>query len=344
MKSLFLTIGFFLFYTGYCQTIGELYEKSKEAVVLIKTSESEVVGQGFQQLLLNVKGLGSGFVVSKDGEIITASHVVQTAENIVVKFSDGEEVFAKVMHSYPPADVALIKLLSKKSTPLTVVKLTNSNQAKIGDQIFIIGAPFGLGHSLSVGYISGKYSRQLEGSFIDSEFIQTDAAINEGSSGAPMFNSKGEVIGIASFILSNSKGFQGLGFATTSNVAQKLLFEEQSVWTGLDAHFITGTLAGILNIPQEGGILIQKVAAYSLGDFMGLKGGTYRITIEGQDFLVGGDILLSVDSIKLIKEENLHMAWRYIQNLKPGETLKFKILRRGVIIEMVQTIPNSYLN
>jgi len=344
MKNLLLIIGFFIFIIGYSQTIGELYEKSKEAVVLIKTSESEVVGQGFQKLLLNVKGLGSGFVVSKEGEIITASHVVQTAENIVVKFSDGEEVFAKVVHSYPPADVALIKLVSLKSTPLKVVALSNSDKAKIGDQIFIIGAPFGLGHSLSVGYISGKYSRKIEGGFIDSEFIQTDAAINEGSSGAPMFNAKGEVIGIASFILSNSKGFQGLGFATTSNVALKLLFEEQSVWTGIDAHLITGTLAGILNIPQEGGVLVQKVATFSLGDIIGLKGGIYKITIEGEELVVGGDILLSVNNIALIKEENLHKAWRFIQNLNPGDTLQFKILRRGIVLDMVKTIPNSYIN
>ena len=93
------------------------------------------------------------------------------------------------------------------------MKLSNSDEVKIGDQIFVIGAPFGLGHSLTVGYVSGKYNRKLiESGFVSTEFIQTDAAINKGSSGAPMFNMKGEVIGISSFILSNSDGFQGLGF------------------------------------------------------------------------------------------------------------------------------------
>lgn len=343
MKNAFLIIGFFLSLSGYSQNIGELYKKSKDAVVLIKTSESEVVEQGYQKLMLNVKGLGSGFVVSGEGEIMTASHVVQTAQNIIVKFSDGEEIFAKVISSYPPADVALIKLLSVKKTPLKVVKLSNSDHVKIGDQIFVIGAPFGLRTSLSVGYVGGRYSRKNESDIITSEVIQTDAAINEGSSGAPMFNLKGEVVGISSFILSNSKGFQGLGFATTSNVAKKLLLDEQSIWTGMDAHLITGKLAGILNVPQEGGILIQKVANFSLGDTMGLKGGTYRIFFEEGELIVGGDIILSIENILLTNEENSHKAWRFIQNLKPGDPLQFKILRNGSVIEIARAMPDSSL-
>lgn len=344
MKNIFLIISFFLFLSGYGQSIGKLYEKAKEAVVLIKTSESEIIGQGYQQFMFNVKGLGSGFVVSKEGEIMTACHVVQTAQNIIVKFSDGEEVFAKVVSSYPPADVALIKLLSVKKTPLTVVQLSNSDNVNVGDQIFIIGAPFGLGSSLSVGYVGGKYSRKTEQGFITSEVLQTDAAINEGSSGAPMFNLKGEVIGISSFILSNSKGFQGLGFATTSNVAKKILIDEPSVWTGIEAHLITSALARILNIPQEGGVLVQKVADYSLGDIMGLRGGSYKIFIEDSELLVGGDILLSIENIPLINEENLHKSWLLFQNLKPGEILQFKILRSGSVLEMSKTIPEPFSN
>lgn len=343
MKNTFLIVSFFLCLTSYCQNIGTLYEKSKEAVVLIKTSESEVVGPGYQKLMFNVKGLGSGFVVSKEGEIMTASHVVQTAQSIIVKFSDGEEVFAEVVSSYPPADVALIKLLSVKKTPLKVVKLGNSENVKVGDQIFVIGAPFGLGNSLSVGYVGGKYSNEIEGGFITSEVIQTDAAINKGSSGAPMFNLIGEVIGISSFILSNSKGFQGLGFATTSNVAKKILLDEQSVWTGVEAHLISGTLARILNIPQEGGVLVQKVAYFSLGDIMGLKGGFSRIYFEGVELMVGGDIILSVENIALTNQENLHKAWQIIQNLKSGDILQFTILRNGSIIEIAKEFPKSIL-
>ncbi|SNR69435.1 serine protease Do [Lutibacter agarilyticus] len=343
MKNTILIISLLFFSTGYCQNIGELYEKSKEAVVLIKTSESEVVGDGYQKLMLNVKGIGSGFVVSKDGEIMTASHVVQTAQNIIVKFSDGEEIYAEVVSSYPPADVALIKLTSVKKTPLKVVKLSNSDNVKVGDQIFVIGAPFGLGNSLSVGYVGGRYINKIDGGFVMAEVIQTDAAINEGSSGAPMFNLKGEVVGISSFILSNSKGFQGLGFATTSNIAKNILLDERSVFTGIDAHLITGTLARILNIPQEGGVLVQKVAKFSLGDMMGIEGGTSRIYFEGGELIVGGDIILSIEHIALTNQENLHKAWQLIQNLNSGDILQFTILRKGTVLKIAKAIPISIL-
>lgn len=343
MKNIFTIISFFLFLTGYNQNIGELYENSKEAVVLIKTFDSEVVVDGYQKILLNVKGLGSGFVVSKEGEIMTASHVVQTSQNIIVKFSDGEEIFAEVVSSYPPADVALIKLLSPKKTPLKVVELSNSNNVKVGDQIFVIGAPFGLGNTLSVGYVGGKYVSKIEGGFTLAEVIQTDAAIHEGSSGAPMFNLKGEVVGVSSFILSNSEGFEGLGFATTSNIAKHLVIEQRSVWTGIESHLITGTLAGILNIPQEGGVLVQKVAKFSLGDMMGLKGGTSIIYFEGGELIVGGDIILAVAHVTLTNQENLHKAWQLMQNLKSGDILQFTILRNGSVLEIAKAIPKSIL-
>ena len=171
------------------------------------------------------------------------------------------------------------------------------------------------------------------------EVIQTDAAINEGSSGAPMFNLKGEVVGISSFILSNSKGFQGLGFATTSNVAKSLLLDKGSVWTGIEAHLITGALAGILNIPQNGGVLVQKVAQFSLGHIMGVKGGTSRSYFEGSELIVGGDIILSIEHIALTNQENLHKAWLLIQNLKSGDILQFTILRNGSILKFAKTIP-----
>ena len=340
MKCISIIISLLITITSYGQGISELYNKANKAVVLIKTSQPEVVGVGFPKLLINIKGIGTGFVISEDGEIMTAAHVVQTAEDISVEFYDGEEVSAKVMYSYPAADVALIKLNSAKSTPLNVVKLTNSDNVKIGDQIFVIGAPFGLSHFLSVGYVGGKHSRRhVETGFVTTEFLQTDAVINEGSSGAPMFNMQGEVIGIASFILNSSKGFQGLGFAATSNIAQKLLCEDRALWTGIDAYLITGALAEVFNLPQESGLLIQKVAGLSFGDFLGLKGGLYAMTFEDEELVVGGDILLSVEEIPLINENNLHKSWLLMQELKKGDTFKIKILRKGVIIDITKIIP-----
>lgn len=338
-KTIFL-IALLISNIGFGQAISQLYEEANKAVVLIKTSEPVIYGQGQPKFMFDVKKIGSGFVVSKEGDIMTASHVVQTAEEIVVKFFDGEEIPATVVSSYPSADVALIKLIFPKRTALKVAKLSDSDKVKIGDQIFVIGAPFGLGQSLTVGYVSGKYiRRQVESGFVSTEFIQTDAAINEGSSGAPMFNMQGEVIGISSFILSNSKGFQGLGFAASSNIAKKLLLDERSIWTGIDAYLISGFLAEILNLPQQSGILVQKVASFSLGDIIGLKGGSYKMVIEGEELIVGGDILLSVENTPLISEENMHKGWQLIQVLKPKDTIKLDILRKGKIISLVRIIP-----
>ena len=236
--------------------------------------------------------------------------------------------------------MALLKLNIAKSTPLKTVKLSNSDNVKIGDQIFIIGSPFGLGHSLSVGYVSGKHSKKnIANNFITTQFIKTDAAINKGSSGSPMFNMQGEVIGIASFILSNSQGFQGVGFAATSNIAKKLLCEEKSVWTGIDSYLITGSLAQILNLPQKSGLLITKVADFSLGNALKLKGGQYILNIEGEELIVGGDIILSIENIPLINEDNLFKSWLLIQKLKSGDSLKIKILRSGKLIELQNVFP-----
>ena len=221
MKYATIIIGFLWATCCVAQSISDLYQQSNESVVLIKTLQPEIFDKGQMKTMVTREGLGSGFIVSKEGAIMTASHIVQSAVLVWVIFSDGEEVPAKVLASYPLADVALIKLTEPKSTSLSVATMADTDKVKIGDQVFVIGSPFGLGHSLSVGYVSGKYSRkQVSSGFMKTEFIQTDAAVNEGSSGGPLFNMKGEVIGIASFIVSHSEGFQGVSFAATSNVAK----------------------------------------------------------------------------------------------------------------------------
>ncbi|WP_281542257.1 S1C family serine protease [Maribacter aestuarii] len=274
MTRIKLIVAFFWLTFGFSQSLSKLYNKVSESVVLIKTWQPRELGRGELSMIVPLEGIGSGFVVSNEGDIMTASHIVQRASLVRVKFSDGEELPAKVVYSYPFADVALIRLTEQKSTPLSVAHLTDSDDVKIGDQVFLIGAPFGLGHSLSVGYVSGIHARpNFASGFPIAEFIQTDAAVNEGSSGGPLFNMKGQVIGVASFILSNSHGFQGVSFAATSNIAQELLGEEHPIWIGIDATILSGSLAEIFNLPQEAGILVQNVAPFSLGEAMGLYGG-----------------------------------------------------------------------
>lgn len=324
------------------QNISKLYEEANASVVLIKTWQPEIYSQGNFKTLLTLEGLGSGFVISNDGDIMTAAHIVQNAAIIKVVFSDGEEVPAKVLYSYPTADVALIRLTELKKTPLSVVTLADSDKVKIGDQVFVIGAPFGLGHSLSVGYVSGKYSpEKVSSGFIKTDFLQTDAAVNEGSSGGPLFNMNGEVIGIASFIISHSKGFQGISFAATSNIAKELLCDERPLWTGIEAYFITGSLAEIFNLPQIAGVMVQKVAPQSLGANLGLQESYYYLQIDGDNLAVGGDVLLSFNDVPLTNEKNMTKAWSIIHNLQYGDTLKAKILRKGKIMNLAFIIPKT---
>ncbi len=343
MKYVLQVLMLFITSQGFSQKISKLYEQSSEAVVLITTTQSQMTfNNGFPvEKLLNT--YGSGFVISNKGDILTASHLVQTAETICVTFSDGEELSAKVLYSYPLADVALIRLTSQKSTPLVSIKMGNSDHTRIGDQVFIIGTPFGIEHSLSVGYISGKYKRDPSyNGLITTEFLQSDAAINKGSSGGPMFNMKGEVIGIVSFLVSQSQGFQGLGFAASSNIATKLLLEEQAIWTGLEADFIYGPIVEVLNVPQKGAIIIQKVAPFSLGSIMELQGGIYEMTIENDTLILGGDIVLMLNDILLVNEESVIKAWYVLQELKQGDSLRVKILRKGKILEIVKKIPDFF--
>ncbi|MFC4634598.1 S1C family serine protease [Dokdonia ponticola] len=340
MKQILFMIILFITSLGFSQKISKLYEQSSEAVVLITTMQSQVTFNNGIPVKKSLSAYGSGFVISSEGDILTASHLVQTAEMICVTFSDGEELLAKVLYSYPLADVALIKLTSPKSTPLVSVKMGNSDHTKIGDQVFIVSSPFGLRHSLSVGYISRKYKREPSyNGLVTTEFFQSDAAINDGSSGGPMFNMKGEVIGIVSFLVSQTHGFQGLGFAASSNIAKKLLLEEHAIWTGIDSNFIYGPITEVLNVPQEGGLLIQKVAPFSLGSIMELQGGIYEMNMEGDHLILGGDIILKLDNIPLIDKESIIKAWYVLQELELGDSLSISILRKGKILEIKKEIP-----
>jgi len=273
------------------QDLSAIFEKVSPAVVQIQTKEKEVIGKGQMKQTVTAEGLGSGILISSDGLILTAAHVVQTAEDVKVVFKNEEVIPAKIISAEKRADVALIKLVWPPSDKnMHIPKVADSDKVKTGEQVFVIGSPYGLAHSLSVGHISGRHDRKsVAHNMTLMEFFQTDAAINTGNSSGPMFNMKGEVIGIVSYILSESGGFQGLGFAATTNMATKLLLEEKGIWFGVDGILLSGGLARIFNLPQDGGILIQKVADLSPGALMGMKGGIYNMDLEGEKIIVGGD-------------------------------------------------------
>jgi len=216
-----------------------------------------------------------------------------------------------------------------------ILTMGDSDAMNIGSKVFVIGAPFGLHHSLSSGYISGKLGGEgeISNAFTHLEYFQTDAAINTGNSGGPMFNMNGEVIGIVSYILSQSGGFEGLGFAATSNVANDLLINRNPFYLGIDGVALSGETAGIFNLPQSAGYLVEKVVFLSPAGIMGIKGGEYKGTIEGKEIILGGDIILAIDNIEF-SAKNLIPISNHFNGLKAGDSFSLKIIRRGKVMTL----------
>ncbi len=315
------------------QDLSQLYEEVNPAVVVIFTQEKKLEKKAGTTQLVRSQSLGSGFLISAT-QVITAAHVVDIAELLFVQFTDGKILEAKVVSTFKDSDVALIELLTPKENPV-IVKLGDSDTLKVGEQVFVVGAPFGLAHSLSSGYVSGivKNSESAD-LFSKSEYIQTDAAINTGNSGGPMFNLKGEVMGVVSHIKSVNGGFQGIGFAASSNIAKKLLLDQQVLWTGADLLPVYGKKAKMLNIPQQAGLLVQIVVPTSLFGKMGLRGGDVEAIIDGNKLILGGDIILAFNGIKFdFSDETLNELSAMASARKEGDPLVLKVLRHGKIIE-----------
>lgn len=319
-------------------TPSETYLKVNDAVVEVIANSKDRSNPKFT---VYEEGQGSGVVISDGGLVLTAAHVVQTAEKIKIRFTSGKEVPAKIMRLSKGADIALLKL-AWIPDGIKVAKLGNSDKVQIGEKICIIGAPYGLSHSLSVGHISRKHQEINKTSgFLRAEFFQTDAAINHGNSGGPMFNTKGEVVGIVSSILTESGGFDGIGFAATSNITKKLVVDENSLYTGLDGYLLDEASAFLLNVPQKGGLLVQRVVPLSPADFAGLKGGKLITELNEEEITLGGDIILSVNNIKLDSMDILEKIVESVKNKKnKSGNLELEVLRGGKIEKLTVQLNN----
>ena len=308
------------------QDFVDLFERVNPAVVVLNTVERGPRPGGGQ---VSMSGLGSGVLIDAT-HIVTAAHVVQTADLVEAEFVTGEKIFANVVASSPTTDLSLLELQSEP-TGIRPVELADSDEAEIGSEVFIVGAPMGLSHSLTVGHISARRGSEAAGNMFTTEveLFQTDAAINSGNSGGPMFNMDGEVIGIVSYILSQSGGFEGLGFAVTSNTARRVLLENRSFWSGLTGVLIEGDLARLLNIPQTAGYLVQNVAQFSPARQIGLRPSTVQIQFAGQSMALGGDIILSVDGITFSDAEGQARIIERINSLEIGEQIPIDLLRGG---------------
>jgi serine protease Do len=231
------------------------------------------------------RGLGSGVVVTGDGYILTNHHVIQGADRIRAEFTDGRSFDAKLVGSDQPSDLALLKIEAASLRPLT---LGDSDAVQIGDVVLAVGNPLGIGQTVTLGIVSAKGRSTGTGDGSYEDFLQTDAPINHGNSGGALVNTKGELVGINSQILSVSEGNIGIGFAIPANMARHVMDELRSegrvrrAQLGVTVQPVTADLAASLGLPQARGAIVSSVEAGSAADRAGVKRGDVITSFNGQ--------------------------------------------------------------
>jgi serine protease Do len=264
------------------------------------------------QQQMPTRGQGSGFIIAQDGLILTNAHVVRDAKEVMVKLTDRREFRAKVLGADPRTDVAVLRIDAKN---LPTVALGNSRDLKVGEWVLAIGSPFGFENSVSAGVVSAKGRSLPDDSFVP--FIQTDVAVNPGNSGGPLFNTRGEVVGINSQIYSRSGGYQGLSFAIPIELASRV--KDQIVATGQASHARLGvavqevnqTFADSFHLDKPEGALVSNVDKDGPADKAGLK---------------SGDVILKVNSQPIVASADLPAV---IGAATPGDKVNLEVWRQG---------------
>ncbi|HJT86803.1 MAG TPA: trypsin-like peptidase domain-containing protein [Bryobacteraceae bacterium] len=311
----------------------DIYKAARGATVNIT---SIVYREGWFFQLYPEEGIGSGFIINDAGEILTNNHVVSgTAPQLTVTLADKKVYKARILGRDLRNDLALIKIDAGRKLPF--LKLGDSDGLVVGQKVLAIGNPFGFGGTLTTGIVSSlgrtiepEEGRRLEG------MIQTDAAINPGNSGGPLLDSHGTVIGINTAIL-GQQGNIGLGFAMPINRAKAMLDEFQRTGRisrpslGITTVYVAGDLAGMLDLPSEGGLLIQSVESGSAADLAGLR-GPRRVVIVGNYRLgIGGDLITAIEGEPADGNDALTRA---LNRKRAGDLLNLTINRNGRVLHV----------
>lgn len=273
------------------------------------------------------RSLGSGFIISEDGYILTNHHVIDDADEVIVRLSDRREIEAQVIGSDARSDVALLKV---DASDLPYVKIGESSAIEVGEWVLAIGSPFGFDHSVTAGIVSATERSLANDTYVP--FIQTDVAINPGNSGGPLFNLNGEVIGINSQIYTRSGGFMGLSFAIPMDVAMEVadqLRDTGSVtrgWLGVVIQEVSRDLAESFGLDKPAGALVVNVMPDSPAQAAGLREGDVIVQFNGNDIALSSDLPHQVGRIK------------------PGEKARVDVIREGrreTIIATIGALPDE---
>jgi S1-C subfamily serine protease len=306
-----------------------VYRAASPAVVNITTI---AVAYDFFLNPMPKEGTGSGAIIDRLGHVLTNFHVIDGARQLEVTLADGSKWPARPVGADPSNDLALIKI-DAPVEKLTVIPLGDSSKLLVGQKVLVIGNPFGLDRTLTVGIVSsvGRPIRADNGRLIRG-MIQTDAAINPGNSGGPVLNSSGEVIGVSTAIFSPSGGSVGVGFAVPINTAKHIIPELISrgyvarPYLGIAGHEIVPALVQALRLPVKEGIMVVEVTPGSPAQRAGIRGGDRAVQVGNMIVRVGGDIITEVDQVKVRTFEELS---DFIDAKQPGDTVALTFNRQG---------------
>ena len=307
-------------------TPGQIYRQAYKGVVEITVSTPQQTPTGNQE----AQAQGSGFVIDSDGHIVTNDHVVENADSVSVRFWNGNTYDASVVGTDPSTDLAVIKV-DAPSSVLHPVSLGDSSSVQVGDPVVAIGSPFGLEETVTSGIVSALH-RQIEAlnQFTINDTIQTDAAINHGNSGGPLFNAAGQVIGVNSQIAGQTGANVGIGFAipsdTVRSIADTLISsgKVEHAYLGVSVQEIPATVAHDLNLTE--GVETTDVKSGTPAQKAGLKGATGKKMVQGTQYATGGDVITAIDGQKVKTSEGVQLA---IDAHHPGDTIELTYWRKG---------------
>ncbi len=307
-----------------------LYERVSPAVVSIQATK---INKSKPQRRFETV-VGSGVVIERDGQILTNAHVVDGAGTLTVTLDTGRKAPARLVGLDSLLDLALIRV--EPAAPLVVARLGDSSQLRVGDEVAAIGNPIGLEQTMTRGIVSGL-NRFLPG-LAEQPLIQTDAPINPGNSGGPLVDRCGNVIGINTFI---SEEAQSIGFSIPINSAKAILRELRDTgrvvraWLGVEGRELDGRLSDVVKLPLVPGYLVELVHEGSPAERAGVRGGTTSVVVQGEEYLLGGDILTAIQGTP-IRTKQEYVA--KVRTLKPGQRVRVTIVRDGQTRELTLTV------